>query len=67
MLFIFPEIPRLVHPCYLGRMGAPEDSDRIWLSFVIKDSDLIWLLKKRIVQYIGWQVLKIYQVFHTTT
>ena len=23
MLFIFPEIPRLVHPCYLGRMGAP--------------------------------------------
>ena len=21
--FIFPEIPRLVHPCYLGRMGAP--------------------------------------------
>ena len=23
MLFIFPEIPRLVHPYYLGRMGAP--------------------------------------------
>ena len=23
MLFIFPEIPRLMHPCYLGRMGAP--------------------------------------------
>ena len=23
MLFIFPEIPRLVHPCYLGQMGAP--------------------------------------------
>ena len=22
MLFIFPEIPRLMHPCYLGRMGA---------------------------------------------
>ena len=20
----FPEIPHLVHPCYLGRMGAPE-------------------------------------------
>ena len=19
----FPEIPRLVHPCYLGQMGAP--------------------------------------------
>ena len=26
MLFIFPEIPRLVHPCYLGRMGAPENN-----------------------------------------
>ena len=25
MLFIFPEIPLLVHPCYLGRMGAPEN------------------------------------------
>ena len=24
MLFIFPKIPRLVHPCYLGRMGAPD-------------------------------------------
>ena len=21
----FPEIPRLVHPCYLGRMGAPDN------------------------------------------
>ena len=21
--FIFPEIPRLIHPCYLGLMGAP--------------------------------------------
>ena len=25
MLFIFPEIPRLMHPCYLGLMGAPEN------------------------------------------
>ena len=25
MLFILLEIPRLVHPCYLGRMGAPEE------------------------------------------
>ena len=24
MLFIFPEIPRFVHPCYLGQMGAPD-------------------------------------------
>ena len=23
MHFIFPEILRLMHPCYLGRMGAP--------------------------------------------
>ena len=23
--YYFPEIPRLVHPCYLGRLGAPAD------------------------------------------
>ena len=23
--FFFPKIPRLMHPCYLGRMGAPEN------------------------------------------
>ena len=27
MLFIFPEIPRLVHPCYLGRMSAPDNKE----------------------------------------
>ena len=33
MLFIFPEIPRLVHPCYLGRMGAPENAENQSLIF----------------------------------
>ena len=23
--FFFPKIPHLMHPCYLGRMGAPEN------------------------------------------
>ena len=26
MLFIFPEIPCLVYPCYLGQMGAPANN-----------------------------------------
>ena len=34
MLFIFPEIPRLVHPWYLGRMGAP-----VYLGTRIADRD----------------------------
>ena len=41
MLFIFPEIPRLMHPCYLGRMGAPEYSRYIPIHTFI-EWDLWW-------------------------
>ena len=30
MIFIFPKIPRLMHPCYLGRMGAPVNVTTFW-------------------------------------
>ena len=34
MLFISPEIPRLVHPCYLGQMGAPANRGMSKLGFL---------------------------------
>ena len=35
--FIFPEIPRLVHPCYLGRMGTPANL----ISLIIGNSKIV--------------------------